>query len=245
MSRHFAVFFWLGLAFGASPENIAGRMRALHVPGVSIAVMEGGKIAWTAGYGDKVNPQTLFQAASISKPVAAMAALLMAQNGNFTLDEDVNAKLKTWKVPDGKVTLRMLLSHSAGMTVHGFPGYEVDAPLPTLLQILDGGKPSNSAPVRVDIEPGSKWRYSGGGFTVVQQLMMDRMGWAFPEILQRMVLGRIGMRRSTYEQPLPEGMRENAATGHDRNGNPIKGRWHVYPEMAAAGLWTTPTDLAL
>lgn len=253
--------FFLGLIYSAAlllsatPEQlaekakIAGRMRELHVPAVSVAVIENGKIAWARAWGE-ANPETLFQAASISKPVAATAALHMRQNGNFTLDEDVNGKLKSWKVPENeftrerKVTLRGLLSHTAGLTVHGFPGYAAGVPVPSAVQVLNGDKPANTGPVRVEMEPGSKWRYSGGGYTVAQLLMTDRMGWTFPQIMQRMVLSRIGMTRSTYEQPLPAALAGNAAIAHDNTGKPIAGKWHTHPEMAAAGLWTTPSDLA-
>lgn len=225
-------------------------MEELHVPAVSIAVMEAGKIAWTTAYGP-VTKDTMFQAASISKPVAATAALHMMQNGNFTLDENVNDKLKSWKVPDNeftkekKVTLRGIMSHSAGLTVHGFPGYEAGAEVPSLVQILNGVKPANTAAIRVDILPGTKWRYSGGGYTVMQQLMIDRMNWTFPQIMDRMVLSKIGMKHSTYEQPLPKKLESHAAIAHNGEGQPIPGKWHTYPEMAAAGLWTTPSDLAL
>lgn len=231
-------------------SNLTARMSELHVPAVSIAVMVDGKIAWTKAYGT-ANTETLFQAASISKPVAAMAALHMMQHGNFTLDEDVNGKLKSWKVPENeftkteKVTLRRLLSHTAGLTVHGFPGYSATAPVPSVVQILNGEKPANTAAIRVDIEPGSKWRYSGGGYTVMQQLLIDKIGWSFPDIMQRMVLSKIGMKRSTYQQPLPTALAGNAAVAHNSQGKPIEGKWHTYPEMAAAGLWTTPHDLAL
>lgn len=233
----------------AAKSQIAAKMQQSHVPAVSVAVIENGRIAWAKAWGT-ANAETVFQAASISKPVAAMAAMHMSQHGNFTLDEDVNGKLKSWKVPENnftavkKVTLRGLLSHTAGLTVHGFPGYAVGAPIPTLVDILKGAAPANTKAVVADVEPGSKWRYSGGGYTVLQQLMIDRMGWSFPQIMERMVLARLGMKRSTYEQPLPKDWHSNAATGHLRDGTPVKGNWHVYPEMAAAGLWTTPSDLA-
>jgi CubicO group peptidase (beta-lactamase class C family) len=158
--------------------------------------------------------------------------------------------LKTWKVPENeftkekKVTLRGLLSHSAGMTVHGFPGYAVDAPTPTLVQILNGEKPANTAAIRVDIEPGSRWRYSGGGYTVMQLLLMDVTGKSFPELTRELVFAPAGMRQSTYENPLPKSLESSAATAHRPSGDKVKGRWHIYPEMAAAGLWTTPSDLA-
>lgn len=238
-------------ALQAQDHAAIDRIRQSHnVPAVSVAVIEAGRIGWARTYGGG-DTDTLFQAASISKPVSAMAALHMMQYGNFTLDEDVNGKLKSWKVPENeftaseKVTLRRLLSHTAGLTVHGFPGYQTGAPMPTLMQILNGEPPANTAAIRVDTAPGGKWRYSGGGYTVMQQLLIDRTGMPFPQLMQRMVLGRIGMKRSSFEQPLPEPLAGNAATAHDRQGRPLKGRWHVYPEMAAAGLWTTPSDLAL
>jgi CubicO group peptidase (beta-lactamase class C family) len=242
---------------GAAPATIAERMRHYNVPGVSVAVIDGGEIAWARGYGvaeagsaDPVTPDTLFQAASISKPIAAMAALHMARYGHFGLDEDVNGKLKSWKIPENEftrrkpVTIRGILTHSAGLTVHGFRGYAAGEAVPTLIEVLDGSGPANSDPIRVGIEPGTKSRYSGGGYTVLQQLMIDSFGKPFPGLMSTIVLRQAGMNNSTYEQPLPEARRSQAATGHRRDGAVVAGKWHTYPEMAAAGLWTTPSDLA-
>ncbi len=240
-----------------STSSLAERMAALKVPGVSIAVINNGAIEWAKGYGvaeagttTAVTPHTLFQAASISKPVAAMGALRLVESGKLALDEDVNVKLVSWKVPGNKftetekVTLRRLLSHTAGLTVHGFGGYAADSPVPSLVQVLDGVKPANSDPIRVDIVPGTINRYSGGGFTVAQQLMIDVTGRPFPELMADLVLKPVGMTDSTYEQPLPVDRRGAAASGHTSDGALLPGRYHTYPEMAAAGLWTTPTDLA-
>jgi len=240
-----------------SPMNLSDRMCYYKVPGVSIAVIKDLVIEWAKGYGLKeagknspVLAETLFQAASISKPVAALAALRLVQDGVLSLDEDVNAKLLSWKVPENsftakkKVTLRELLSHSAGLTVHGFRGYAQGEPVPTLKQILDGEKPSNSEAIRVDILPGGQFRYSGGGFTVMQQLLMDVEKKPFPTIMDELVLGPVGMSESTYIQPLPESRWGTEALAHGPDGLPVKGKWHTYPEMAAAGLWTTPSDLA-
>ena len=231
-------------------------MEAYSVPGFSIAVFRDFQVEWAKGYGvlseeggEPVTPTTLFQAASISKPVAAAAALSLVQEGLLDLDEDINQKLKSWRVPENestaekKVTLRGILSHTAGLTVHGFPGYAQGKDVPALVQILDGEKPANTAPIRVDTIPGTLWRYSGGGYTVMQQLLIDVLGRPFPEILWERVLEPAGMVDSTYEQPLPESRYAQASTAHLRNGKPVKGGWHTYPEMAAAGLWTTPTDL--
>ncbi len=237
--------------------RLEDRMSFYHVPGVSVAVICGSKLEWARGYGvteagtDRpVSPETLFQAASISKPVAAMAALRTVEEGLVGLDDDVNMKLRSWKVPENeftkhqKVTLRRLLSHSAGLTVHGFRGYAPDEPVPSLLQVLEGTDPANSAPIRVDIAPGFRFRYSGGGYTVMQQLLIDIHGKPFPEIMRELVLEPLGMSHSTYDQPLPGEILTEAAVGHRAAGNPVQGLRHTYPEMAAAGLWTTPSDLA-
>jgi CubicO group peptidase (beta-lactamase class C family) len=231
-------------------------LRLYKVSGVSIAVIDHFKIAWAKGYGfaddgkTPVTTRTLFQAGSISKPVTAMAALHLVEQGKLSLDEDANRKLVGWKVSeneftkDQKVTLRRLLSHSAGNIVDGFFGYDVDDPVPTLTQVLDGKKPATSEPIRVDFVPGTKWRYSGGGYTIVQQLLIDATGKAFPQLMSDLVLNKIEMADSTFEQPLPPARAAMAATGIFANGELIHGKGRVYPEMPAAGLWTTPSDLA-
>jgi CubicO group peptidase (beta-lactamase class C family) len=238
-------------------RTIEERMRFYDTPGVSVAVIHDGRLVWARGYGvveaggtQPVDTATLFQAASISKPVAAIGALRLVEQGRLSLDDDANGWLRSWKVPENglteseKVTLRRLLSHSAGLTVHGFRGYAAGEPVPALVQLLDGEKPANSAAVRVDLLPGSRWRYSGGGTSVAQLMMEDVSGESFPALMQRLVLGPAGMVHSTYEQPLPAARAARAATGHRGDGSPVAGRWHTYPEMAAAGLWTTPSDLA-
>lgn len=198
---------------------------------------------------ERVTEHTRFQAASISKPVAAMGALRLVGEGRLALDEEVNAKLTSWKLPDNqltareKVTLRRILGHTAGLAVRGFRGYASAEAVPSLVQVLDGVKPANSGAVRVEVLPGSQWRYSGGGYTVLQQMILDAAGLPFPEFMWKMVLKPIGMKESTYEQPL-SGPLPRSAAAHDLKGSPIPGRAHTYPEMAAAGLWTTPSDLA-
>jgi CubicO group peptidase (beta-lactamase class C family) len=233
------------------------RMKQWKVPGLSVAVVKDFKVEWARSYGVKdietkepVTTETLFQAGSISKPVAAMVALKRVQQGKIALDENINNKLVTWKLPDNeftakkKVTLANLLSHTGGTTVHGFPGYAVGEKIPTLPQVLDGTEPANTAAVRVDMEPGTKYRYSGGGTTIAQLAIMDIEKKPYPQIVQETVLGPLKMTNSTYSQPLPDDWRKKAASGHRGNGSLVEGKIHVYPEMAAAGLWTTPTDLA-
>jgi len=241
----------------ASRFNIHERMKHHNVPGLSIAFVDGGQIAWTKCYGylgrdslAAVDSLSLFQAASISKPVAALAALRLVQEGRLELDQDVNAYLKGWQVEaspftEGKpVTLEQLLTHTAGLTVHGFAGYAQGDSVPTTIQILNGERPANSDKIRPDTFPGSLWRYSGGGYTLMQKVVEDVAGKPFPQVMQELVLSPIGMNPSTYEQPLPEGLHRNAAIGHRGNGEKVEGNWHTYPEMAAAGLWATPSDLA-
>lgn len=240
-----------------SAFNLADRMRYWHVPGVSIAIIDELGIVFAKGYGvtefggtNPVDTTTLFLAGSISKPVFATGALRLVEQGTLTLDDDVNAKLKSWRVPDSKftetekVTLRRLLTHSAGLTVWGFPGYAAGTPVPTVPQILDGVKPANTSAVRNDTTPGARWLYSGGGFTVAQLLATDVTGEPFPALMKRLVLEPAGMARSTYDNPLPPARAPEAASGHERVDTPVPGRYHTYPEMAAAGLWTTASDLA-
>jgi CubicO group peptidase (beta-lactamase class C family) len=220
-----------------------------HAPSVSIAVIKDGAIEWARAYGVASNVSTLLQAASLAKPVAAMAALHMAQYGNFGLDQDVNETLTSWKVPgneftrERKVTVRGILSHTAGLTVHGFRGYAEGEAVPDVLAILNGAKPANNDPIRVDTTPGTAYRYSGGGYVVLQLLLSERLQRPFPELMQRIVLQRVGMRDSTFEQPLPAERARRTAVAFHENGRSYTGGWHTYPEMAAAGLWTTPTDL--
>lgn len=236
--------------------RLADQLARYKIPGVSVAVINGGKIEWAKAYGVReagtdaaVTPETLFQAASISKAVTALAALHFVEKGVLSLDGDVNGKLVSWKVPANDftarkpVTVRGILSHSAGLTVHGFPGYAPAVEIPSLVSVLDGVKPANTAPIRVDAVPGSLWRYSGGGFTVLQQLLVDALHKPFPRLMAETVLGPAGMRHSTFEQPLPEDRLPSSAVAHLTNGKPVEGKRHIYPEMAAAGLWTTPSDL--
>lgn len=244
---------------GSTPQiwTMSARMAHYKVPGVSIAVIDHGAVAWARGYGlaragtsAPVTADTLFQAASISKSLTAAAALLLVDEGRLALDANVNDRLASWKirvspVAQGEfVTLRQLLSHTAGLTIHGFAGYPAGATLPTLGQILDGSPPANSSPIRVFLKPGTTWRYSGGGYCVVQQLLTDVTGERFEKLLHDRVLAPTGMGASTFEQPLSSDLILHAAAGHRNDGAVIAGDAHVYPELAAAGLWTTPTDLA-
>ncbi|GLR18706.1 serine hydrolase domain-containing protein [Portibacter lacus] len=239
----------------AKTKTIEGLMKEFNVPGLSVAVIKNGKLHWTKGYGvsntntiQPVDENTLFQAGSISKPLAALAALTLVQEGKVDLDEDVNEYLKDWKVPasdftkEEKVTLRRLLSHTAGTTVHGFPGYTEKDKFPTITEVLNGE--GNTDKVFVDTEPGSNWRYSGGGYTIMEKLVEDVSGMPLEIFMEKNIFPKIGMENSTFYQPLPSNLKENASLAYNRKGKIIDKSYHNYPEQAAAGLWTTPSDLA-
>ncbi|MBL8844093.1 MAG: beta-lactamase family protein [Planctomycetes bacterium] len=246
-----------------APESRAALLADLEalrkrsgVPGVSVALLQGGEITLAEGLGVRraggdvaVDRDTLFQAGSISKPVAAVGALRLVAAGVLDLDSDVNDRLASFAIPDsalrhGKaITLRGLLSHTAGLSVHGFLGYLGDDAVPSLLDILEGAPPANSPPIVVELEPGTKWQYSGGGYTVMQQLVIDVTERDFAEFLRDEVLAPAGMTRSSYEQPLPIERRANVAAGHGFPPKPVRGDAPTMPELAAAGLWTTASDL--
>jgi CubicO group peptidase (beta-lactamase class C family) len=245
---------------GESPDTytLEDRMAHLRIPGISIAVINGGVLEWAGGFGvltagnnEPVTASTLFQAASMSKPVAATAVLYLSEEGTVDLDEDVNGYLTSWILPANRhtesvpVTLRRLLNHTAGVNVHGFPGYPASQEkLPELREILEGSGSVNTGPIRVQSMPGSQWRYSGGGYTIIQQVIEDVTNKSFSDVMHELVLEPLEMTNSTYTQPLPKVMEREAASGHTNGDSPVTGGWHQYPEQAAAGLWTTPTDVA-
>jgi len=247
-----------GTATGPTdPTDIGSLIEYYQVPGVSIAVIRDFELDYVEVHGVKsettqepVTPATLFQAASLTKGVSAAAVMTLVQEGVVSLDTEINEYLTHWKLHDNsyqdreKVTLRRLLSHTAGTTVSGFRGYRYPEPVPSLIQILNGYPPANSPPIVVDLVPGSQFRYSGGGYEVMQQAVQDVTGLAYEDFMQQRVLGPIGMASSTYEQPLPESLRDLAASGYYADGIAVPGGHHIYPELAAAGLWTTSADLA-
>lgn len=243
-------------ADGWRSTDMLSFMRDESIPGASVAVIDQGQVAWAQHYGvkragaaDPVTLETRFQAASISKVVAALAALSLVQAGKLGLDEDIRGYQTTWRIPahngwQPRVTLRQLLSHSGGVTVDGFPGYSHGAPIPSLRQVLDGESPANTPPILVDTLPGLHFRYSGGGFTILQQLLEDVTGQPFWQVAEERVLQPLGMTHTTYQFPLGKAWAADCAHGHRADGQPISGGWHTYPESAAAGMWTTPLDLA-
>jgi CubicO group peptidase (beta-lactamase class C family) len=263
----FALFRPIGAAIAAEPGaierdlvvtvqgeekrvDIDAALALFNVPSVSIALIDEGRIAFARAYGQETTPTTLYQAASLSKFVAAIGAMRLVENGTLKLDDDVNETLTPWTVPANefdsthKVTLRGLLSMTGGIGVSGFLGYAVEAPLPTLTQILDGAPPANSPPVKVIAVPGSAYHYSGGGYEIAEALMQDATGKPFPQLMRELVLDPMGMADSSFDQPPNAALMARATSGHFGDGKELPGRFHLFPEHAAAGLWSTPTDLA-
>jgi len=265
----------------AKGMELVQRMAHYKVPGFSVAFVDQEELAWAKGFGvaeaggeKPVTSETIFQAASISKPVTVMVALHLVEDGLLDLDANVNDRLRSWKIPESKytqrradkehpaggarpadwarradgvcppVTLRGLLSHSAGLNIRGYRGYIEGRQLPTLQQILNGEPPANSKPVRVTQAPGKAYKYASGGYMVVQQVIEDVTGRPLAALAKEFIFDKLGMVNSTFDSRLPEAYLPQAATAHNRTGAPVPGKWHTYPEQAAASLWTTPSDLA-
>lgn len=245
------------LISGEKPMNLQEQMRHYNIKALSIAVIKDYKVDFAKAYGmadsatqTKATINTLFQAASISKSFNALAIIKLFHDKKLDLYTDVNTYLKKWKFPydslskGKKINTAHLLSHTAGLNVHGFGGYQIDAPLPNTIQILNGTKPANSDPVRSQFAPGEKMQYSGGGTTITQQLLTDLTGKPYQDYLNLTILKSLDMNESTFAQPPLDNKRRHLATGYLADGSAIKGKYHVYPEQAAAGLWTNPSDLA-
>ena len=236
--------------------TLSERMKKYNIPGISIAVIHNYHIEWARGYGfadlkekRPVTEKTLFQAASISKSLNSLGVLKLVQEKRLDLNCDINNYLLSWKFPyneksgDKVVTLMNLLSHTAGLTVSGFPGYEKGVPLPSVIEILDGRQPSNTDPVRSFTEPGKEFIYSGGGITISQLIVMDITGQPYDSYMKENVLDPLDMKSSSFTQPPQARKRNLLATGYKADGKEVIGKYHIYPEQAAAGLWTNPIDL--
>jgi CubicO group peptidase (beta-lactamase class C family) len=207
--------------FSAQNVDLAEAMRKLHIPSVNVALIEDGQLAWSHTFGTAPG-NAIYQAASLSKLVTAVAALRLVDRGALDLDRNVNDDLTGWRVPendltrDHPVTLRALLSMTGGIGVPGYLGYEPGQKLPTLAKILDGAPPANSPPVRVEAIPGSRYAYSGGGFEIVQALIEAATKMNFQDALQDLLLRPAGMKKSYFLQPLPGELIRRAATATTR-----------------------------
>jgi CubicO group peptidase (beta-lactamase class C family) len=240
---------------GDSTWTIEERMEHYGVPGVSIAVIQNGKIAWAKGYGvmdakskSPVTEQTLFQASLLSMPVTAYGALRLIEQDKVTLDENINSYLKSWQLPDNeftkerKVTIKNLLNGTSGINLHAIPGYSTDESVPTLVEVLNGISPAKNEPITVNKEP--ELDILAGAYTIIQQMLIDIEGEKFPELMDELVLQPLEMNNSTFNQTLSSEQLTMAATGYLTDGSMVKGKWHTHPTMASNGLWTTAADIA-
>ncbi|MDI3288695.1 serine hydrolase domain-containing protein [Polyangium sp. 15x6] len=247
----------IALSDAAPRWSLAERMRHYKVPGVAVAVLRNGEVVQAVGYGvreigtqDKVDGDTLFSVGSISKVVTAATTLRLVAQGQLELDRNVDDYLKRWKlpasaeVPQPRVTLRMLMSHTSGLGVHGFADYQPGESLPTLVQVLDGQAPAKGEAVRFKHAPGMLNDYSGGGITVEEVAIEDATGRSLRQLAEEQVFAPLGMRRSTFESPL-QAARGKVAKAHDSNGAPtaLPRGWQSFAETGASGLWTSAYDL--
>lgn len=244
-----------------SPQrwSIEARLKAHKVPGVALAIIEQHKIIYAKGYGKRsatndlpVNADTLFSVGSVSKMANAMLLLKLVDEGKLSLNEDVNQYLRSWQIPSSRhtkaqpVTLRHILSHTAGFNIHGFPDFLPGEKLPDVLDTLNGRSPAKHRAVRVRFTPGTDMDYSGGGITVSQLVASDNLNMQYALLADNLLFKPLSMKRSTFENPLPEDL-NNVAFAHDDEGDPValpRG-YEAMPEMAASGLWTSAADLAL
>jgi len=225
-------------------------LRAAHVPGAAVAVAHDGRVAWTAGFGRAargaaVTAATRFQVGSLSKPVTAWGAVRLAERGILPLDARVVERLRPWPLPPSQydphgVTPRRLLSHTAGLSVDGYNGLDPKAPLPSTADSLAGRGPAGSATaVRLVDRPGARWRYSGGGYTLLQEAIEQVTDRPFARWASETILRPLGMSASGFGWPPPgEGP---VAAGHDADGRPVPG--YRYAELAAAGLASSARDM--
>ena len=238
--------------------SLTDKMSVHNVPGISLAFIKNGKLDWVKAYGlvqqgkpDEINTETVFSVGSISKVGTAVIILKLAQKGFVDIDTDVNQYLKSWKIEHNRftsktpVTLRATMSHTSGLTVHGFADYLPDEKLPTTVQILKGESPAKNQEVYVNLPVGSRYRYSGGGTTVQQLIVEDITHETFFEAASRLLFEPLKMNRSSYQNPLPES-HGNIAKAHNRNGTAVSlpRGYQAMPESAASGLWTTPSDFS-
>jgi CubicO group peptidase (beta-lactamase class C family) len=236
--------------------SVYKRMDHYKIPSLSIAVINEGKLEWAKAYGyadveSKViaDVNTLYQAASISKSINALGILKLTEDGKLSLDKDIRQYLKTWTFPDNEfsknipITLRGLLSHTAGIGTGGFMGYSPGGPLPTINEMLDGKKPANNEPIRPVVIPNKKVQYSGGGTLITKKILQDNFGSDYDSLMHKLVFKPLSMNQSSFAQPLSSRV-TNIALAYDREKKPIAGNYNIYPEQAPDGLWTTPSDLA-
>lgn len=235
--------------------SILEMMKKDSIPGVSIAFIDNGEIAWTKHFGfanlknsTLINENTVFTGASLSKPITAIAVLRLVEKGILDLDKDVNTYLKEWKIPENeftinkKVTLRRLISHNAGIKNDLWSSYLPNENVPSLNQMLAGEKPSIDPATSLIFEPGTRTKYSNPGYSIIQKILMDVENKPFNDIISEQVFEPLEMNESSFLQPIPKKLMSNRAIGYTKNLEPYT--YKLFPYQAAGGIWTTPKDLS-
>ncbi len=244
----------------AEKLNLEERMAFYRIPAVSIAVIDKKELAWARAYGERDNQvhqpattESLFQAGAFSQMIAAAVVSSLAEQGRISLDDDAGARMTSWRFPsefepaEPHLDLRSLLAHGSGLSDQILPGYAHDEPIPSLPQVLDGAKPAANGPLWVPPAAAApvRTRYSEAGYVVLETYLNDRTGKPFEQLARELVLEPAGLAGSAFDVPLPDALRSKAASGHLREGRPVSGLWKNYPEKAAKGMWTTPSEFAL
>ncbi len=240
----------------SEPVSIETRMAGHKVPALSVAVIRNGRLDWSAAWGEleiggaRADCNSLFQAGSLAKPATVLAALRMKQQGLIDFDKSIGTYLASYHLPAGQqtdanpVTFRNLFAHTSGITPGGYDGYPQGQPIPSDLQTVRAEAPGNSRKVEVLATPGTELVYSGGGYTVAEIALQDRLGAPFERIMREWLLAPAGMSQADFTQPLPAASHKHAARGYRGDGIVVPGGWHNHPEQAAAGLWATASDMA-
>lgn len=234
-------------------------MSKYNLKGLSVAVFENYKIIWTNQWGikasnsdEKIDKNTAFSTASISKPIIAIVCSILEERGIISLDEPIANSLKRWKLPesnftkDSIVTWKKLLSHTAGTSQGGFEDYYEGDSIPTIVQSLQGKLlPRSKKEIEFLFTPGTNWEYSGGGYVIIQCALEDRLKKPLAQIVREVLLDPLQLQNSTMIQPDEKGFPANIAKVHNRKGEIIRTGIPITPQVAPSGLWSTPTDLAL
>lgn len=195
-----------------------------------------------------MDEKTVFPGASLGKPITAMAALNLVEKGVLKLDEDINNKLKGWKVPSNeftkteKVTLRRLIGHTSGYNRYYGANYMPYEKIPTIAQTLNGETPSKHPSAKLINVPGEKYTYSNPGYLILEKLLEDVTGKMFEDVIDKLVFEPSGMENSSYKQPAPKRLMTTKAIGYSENLHPYY--YNIISFKAAGAILTTPNDLA-
>lgn len=240
-------------------NGTAEMMSRYNLKGLSVAVFENYNIIWTnqwgikaADSGEKIDSNTAFSTASISKPMVAIVCAILEEKGLINLNAPIAQYLKSWQMPGSgftkttAVTWKHLLSHTAGTSQGGFEDYYQGDSIPTIVESLQGKLlPRSKKPIEFLFKPETNWQYSGGGYVIIQCALEDHFKKPLAQIVKEQLLDPLHLQHSTMIQPNENGFLTNIAKVHSSNGKIIRTGIPITPQVAPSGLWSTPTDLAL